>query len=40
MSHVNIVKPRIYDGCYIVATCLFIALVTNGTRRSFGVFEV
>ena len=30
-------KP-IYYGWYIVATCIFLAFVTNGARNSFGIF--
>ena len=32
--------PRVYYGWYIVATFMFIALVTNGARASFGIFVI
>ena len=32
-------KP-IYYGWYIVATCIFVAFVTNGARNSFGIFVI
>ena len=32
-------KPIFY-GWYIVATCIFVAFVTNGARNSFGIFVI
>ena len=32
--------PRVYYGWYIVATFMFIALVINGARASFGNFVI
>ena len=31
-------RPGIFYGWYIVATCIFVAFVTNGARNSFGIF--
>ncbi|MSQ05917.1 MAG: MFS transporter [Dehalococcoidia bacterium] len=31
-------KAPLYYGWYIVATCMFIAFVTNGARNAFGIF--
>ena len=31
-------KKPVFYGWYIVATCIFIAFVTNGARNSFGIF--
>ena len=36
-SPANQRKPVFY-GWYIVATCIFVAFVTNGARNSFGIF--
>ncbi len=33
-------KPGLYYGWYVVAACLFIALVTVGARQAFGVFVI
>ena len=33
-------KPRIYYGWYMVATFMFIALLTTGARNAFGVFVI
>jgi MFS family permease len=33
-------KPRIFYGWYMVATFMFIALVTTGARNAFGVFVI
>jgi len=33
-------QPRIYYGWYIVATTMFIALVSTGARNSFGIFII
>ncbi|MFQ6027761.1 MAG: MFS transporter [Dehalococcoidia bacterium] len=33
-------KPRVYYGWYIVATFMFIALVTTGARNAFGIFII
>ncbi len=33
-------KPPLYYGWYIVFTCMFIALVTNGVRNSFAIFII
>ncbi|MCI0893959.1 MAG: MFS transporter [Chloroflexi bacterium] len=33
-------KPPLYYGWYIVFTCMFIALLTNGVRNSFTVFII
>jgi len=33
-------KPRIYYGWYIVATFMFMALVTTGARNAFGIFVI
>ncbi len=40
MSTVSPVKERkpVFYGWYIVATCIFVAFVTNGARNSFGIF--
>ena len=34
----NAERKPIYYGWYIVATCIFLAFVTNGARNSFGIF--
>ena len=33
-------KPPLYYGWYIVFTCMFIALLTNGVRNSFAIFII
>ncbi|HIB13641.1 MAG TPA: MFS transporter [Dehalococcoidia bacterium] len=33
-------KPRIFYGWYMVATFMFIALITTGARNAFGVFVI
>ncbi len=33
-------KPPLYYGWYIVFTCMFIALITNGVRNSFAIFII
>ena len=33
-------KPPIFYGWYIVFTCMFIALITNGVRNSFAIFII
>ena len=33
-------KPPLYYGWYIVFTCMFIALITNGVRNSFTIFII
>ena len=40
MASTGDVKKRepIFYGWYIVATCIFVAFVTNGARNSFGIF--
>ena len=40
MSSGSPIKERkpIFYGWYIVATCIFVAFVTNGARNSFGIF--
>jgi sugar phosphate permease len=38
MNQARAGKPPLYYGWYIVGACMFIALVTNGTRNSFGIF--
>ncbi len=32
--------PRVYYGWYIVATFMFIALITTGARNAFGIFVI
>jgi len=32
--------PRVYYGWYIVATFMFIALITTGARNTFGMFII
>ncbi|MCH7606340.1 MAG: MFS transporter [Chloroflexi bacterium] len=40
MNQTTRARPRIYYGWYIVAAFMFIALVTNGARASFGNFVI
>ena len=40
MKQTKVSKPPLYYGWYIVFTCMFIALVTNGVRNSFTIFII
>ena len=40
MKQTSAGNPRLYYGWYIVFTCMFIALVTNGVRNSFAIFII
>ena len=40
MNETKSAKPGIYYGWYIVATTMFIALVSTGVRNSFGIFII
>ena len=40
MNQTNAAKRPLYYGWYIVFTCMFIALLTNGVRNSFAVFII
>ena len=40
MNQTRAGKPPLYYGWYIVFTCMFIALITNGVRNSFAVFII
>src|SRR5918992_326855 len=38
MNQARAGRPPLYYGWYVVGACVFIALVTNGARNSFGIF--
>ena len=40
LADIRTAKPRIYYGWYIVATFMFIALLTTGARNAFGIFVI